>query len=54
LRECNLRVCVHLLELIEKQEEIIEKQNKTIAELVNENYEQENMIKVLMRDTEVE
>ena len=34
--------------------EIIEKQNKMIAELVNENAEKENMINVLMtefRDT---
>ncbi len=50
MRECNFRVCEHLLELIEKQEEVIEKQNKMIAELINKNYEQENLIEVLMRE----
>jgi hypothetical protein len=50
LKECNLRVCEHLLELIEKQERVIEKQNKMIAELINKNYEQENLIEVLMRE----
>jgi len=38
------------LELIEKQERVIEKQNKMIAELINKNYEQENLIEVLMRE----
>lgn len=50
MKECNLRVCEHLLGLIEKQEEVIEKQNKMIAELINKNYEQENLIEVLMRE----
>lgn len=43
MTECDLRVCEHLLELIEKQEEVIKEQNKTIAKLVNENYEQKNL-----------
>ena len=33
-----------LLEITEKQEEIITKQNKLIAKLTNENLEKENMI----------
>lgn len=43
-------ICAHLLELIEKQEETISKQNNIIAKLVNETAEQENLIKVLMRE----
>lgn len=45
-----MQVCEHLLQVIEKQGEVIEKQNETIAELVNKNYEQENLIEVLMRE----
>ncbi len=41
-----------LLEIIEKQEEMISKQRETIAKLVNENMEQENMINVLMQQEE--
>lgn len=39
-----------LLDIIKQQEEIIAKQNETIARLVNETAEQENMISVLMRE----
>jgi hypothetical protein len=41
---------IDLLELIEKQNEIIIKQGETIEKLVNENAEQENMINVLMKE----
>lgn len=37
-----------LMEIIKQQEDIIENQNITIAKLVNENAEQENMINVLL------
>ena len=40
----------NLLEIIEKQDEIICKQKQTIYSLVNENMEKENMINVLMSD----
>lgn len=46
--ESNL--CDELLEIITQQEEVICKQNKMIAELINENAEKENMINVLMSD----
>jgi hypothetical protein len=36
-----------LLEIIENQDNIISRQNKTISNLVNENLEKENMINVL-------
>lgn len=41
-----------LLEIIEKQDEMICKQNKLMAKLVNENMEKENMINVLMQEQE--
>ncbi len=51
MKECSeLRVCEHLLELVEKQEKVITKQNELLAKLVNENFEQENFIAVLMRE----
>lgn len=40
----------HLLEIITKQEAVITKQNKMIAELINKNHEQENFIEVLTRE----
>lgn len=40
---CNLSICEHLLEIIEKQ-------NNLIAKLVNENFEQENLINELMKN----
>ena len=42
--------CLGLLELISKQADTIVKQNEIIDKLVNENYEQENLINVLMRE----
>ena len=39
-----------VLEVIEQQKEIIEKQNEMIAKLVNENIEQESVINELMID----
>lgn len=41
--QSKIKVCEELLEIINKQEEVI-------AKLVNENLEQENMINELMRD----
>ena len=41
-----------LLEIIEKQEDMIKKQNELIAELTNENAEKENMINELMQQEE--
>lgn len=43
-------ICEHLLELIDTQESTIAKQNEIIARLMNEGFEQENLIKVLMRE----
>lgn len=39
----------NLLEIIEKQDEIICKQNQMLFSLINENAEKENMINVLMQ-----
>lgn len=39
-----------LIELIEKKGKIIKSQSETIARLVNENAEKENMINELMRE----
>lgn len=41
-----------LLEIIEKQDEMIYKQNKLMTKLVNENMEKENMINVLVQEQE--
>jgi hypothetical protein len=38
-----------LLEIIDKQEETIEKQNELIAKLTNENLEKENMVNELLQ-----
>ncbi len=40
---------LELLEIIEKQKDMIDKQNETISKLVNESAEQENMIDELMK-----
>jgi hypothetical protein len=50
LKDSEFQVCEHLLELVKKQEEVIERQNELIAKLANENFEQENLINVLMKD----
>lgn len=39
-----------LLEMLELQQDMIDRQNDLIAELVNENAEKENMINVLMNE----
>lgn len=39
-----------LIELVDKQYKIIKQQAGTIAKLINENTEQENMINMLMKD----
>ncbi len=41
---------LELLEILEQQEKMITKQNEAIASLINENVEQECIIKELMRD----
>lgn len=41
-----------LLEIIEKQEEMINKQNRIITKLTNENMEKENMINELLQQEE--
>ena len=46
------KLCYDLLDIIEKQDEMISKQNKLMAKLVNENVEKENMINVLMQEQE--
>ena len=44
------KICYDLLEIIDKQEKMIKKQNELIAELTNENLEKENMINELMQE----
>lgn len=44
------RLYYDLLDIIEKQDKMIAKQNETISKLVNENMEKENMINVLTQD----
>jgi len=39
-----------LIDLVEKQGKIIKQQAETIAKLVNENVEKENMINEFMKD----
>lgn len=46
------KICFELLEVIDKQEEMIKKQNDMIAKLVNENMEKENMINELAKQEE--
>lgn len=41
-----------LIDVIEKQDNVISKQNQTIVNLVNENLEKENMINILMQEQE--
>ena len=40
----------NLLEILELQQDMIDRQNDLIAELTNENAEKENMINVLMNE----
>ena len=48
----KVKLYYELLDIIEKQEDMIRKQNELIAELTNENLEKENMINVLMQEQE--
>ncbi len=41
MKECSLKTCMELIDIIDRQ-------NKLIAELVNENLEQEAIIENLM------
>ena len=43
-------ICTELIALLEIESETIDKQNKIIAKLTNENFEQENFIRVLMQE----
>lgn len=52
LRNLDIKLVYDLLEIIDKQEEMIKKQNDMIAKLVNENAEKENMINELMQKEE--
>lgn len=49
LRKMKGKLYYNLLEIIEKQDEIICKQNQMLFSLINENAEKENMINVLMQ-----
>lgn len=46
----KVKLYYDLLEIIEKQGDMIKKQNETIAKLTNENLEKENMINELMQE----
>jgi len=45
----QVELCYILFEIITRQEEVINEQNKLIAKLANENFEQENFINALMK-----
>lgn len=45
----DIALCFGLLELTEKQDEIITRQNKLIAKLTSDNLEKENMINKLTK-----
>jgi len=46
----DIALYYELLEITEKQDKIITKQNKLIAKLTKDNLEKENMINVLMSE----
>ncbi len=46
----NVENYLEILELLDRQEDVIKQQNKIIAKLTNENLEQENMISVIMKE----
>lgn len=48
----NIKLYYDLLDIIEKQENVIKKQNETIIKITNENLEKENMINELMKQEE--
>ena len=52
MTKTNTKLCHDLLDIIDKQEEMIKKQNDMIAKLVNENMEKENMINELAKQEE--
>lgn len=52
LHSINSKLVYDLLNIIEKQDDMICTQNKAIASLVNENLEKENMISALMQQEE--
>lgn len=45
----KIKLYYDLLEIIEIQDRVIRKQNKTIAKITNENVEKENMINELIQ-----
>lgn len=46
----QIDVAYALLEVVARQEEVIKEQNKLIAKLANEAFEQENFIDELMKE----
>lgn len=52
LRSINNKLVYDLLNIIEKQDDMICKLKQTAYSLVNENLEKENIIKVLMQKEE--
>lgn len=44
-----MNIKLELLEVIEKQNELIDEMNKLISDLVNKNAQQENLINELLR-----
>lgn len=52
MEQMKIKLYYDLMDIIQKQEEMIRQQNKLIIELVNENMEKENMINVLMQEQE--
>ncbi len=45
----KIKICYELLEIIDRQEDMIAKQNEMIARLTNENFEKGNMLDALMQ-----
>lgn len=48
------KFCLELIDLFEDQKLLLERKDKLIAKLINENLEKENMIDVLMNEFELE
>ena len=51
MKKSLTKTCKDLLEMIDKQNDVIGEQNRIIARLVNENVEQENLISELMKES---
>jgi len=49
-KEIGYKNYLDLLDIINQQEKIIVKQNETIARLINETAEKENMLNEIMKD----